>query len=285
MICSISKRRFYSFCALPLFLPVEEKPLSLDPDRILPRVVVLGASVSDGFQNGMPLGRLFDAAIRLPHEPVESITSSVFFMDPVKEGARQLSLCAKRGPSLVLGADFLFWYGYGEVGAKVARTPVPRVRPEESEDAIRQRLERLDRALLALDAFSCPLVLGDFPDMWGADPKMIPHELIPGAKALDRLNGRLREWAKSRPRVLLLPLAQWVLETKEGRAKLPGREKEPAIPARVLLQEDRLHPTQAGAIVLTGRIVHAMRSWIGDAAGDKLRYDAAKALEDEGIEF
>lgn len=288
MIYFAKKKRLGIFWALPLVLHFspEQSPDSQKRElSLFSRVVVMGASVSDGFQNQTPLGKLFDAAIRVPHEPVESMASSAFFITPLPEGSRQLALAAKRNPTLLLGVDFLFWYGYGYTQANVIRSGKPGARPEESEEQIRQRLERLEKALTALDAFACPLVLGDFPDMWGADPNMIAPQMIPGVKALELLNSRLYEWAKTRPRVLLLPLASWVIETKEGKARLPGREKGAPIPAAALLQEDRLHPSAAGAVVLMGRVVEAIRKWIDEPAKDALRYDVAKVLEDEGLEL
>lgn len=272
------------FASLLLLCAFSEEPKTLDASKLFTKVVAIGASVSDGFQNQMPIGKLFDEAIQGPHEPVESIVSSVFFLDPMTEGPRQSSTALKRKPSLLLGVDYLFWYGYG-VFPGSPHLILGTARPDEHEELAKRRLDRLEIGLRELEKFSCPMVLGDFPDMWGADPEMLPKNMIPSAKTIERLNERLYAWAKDKPQVLILPLAAWAKQTKEGKASVPGKEKDGPVPAEVLLQEDRLHPTEAGAVVLTGRIVEEIRKWAGKSAAEQLRFDVSETLKKKHLDL
>src|SRR5688572_1364946 len=83
------------------------------------RVVMVGASVSAGFTASEPLGgpstpqyrlsRYVDAALLVPHEPVQNLANTLFFIQPELLGRQQIDAALKARPTLVLGVDFLFW--------------------------------------------------------------------------------------------------------------------------------------------------------------------------------
>src|SRR6266705_2377773 len=119
------------------------------------RVVVIGASASAGFVLSEPFGgtltsrcrlnRYLDAAITVPHSPVESLASSLFFMNPEAFAPVQVAAATNARPTLVVGLDFLFWFCYGD----------------GSTDA--ERAQRFEGGLKLLDQLHCPLVVGDIP--------------------------------------------------------------------------------------------------------------------------
>ena len=254
-----------------------------DAARIFDRVVCVGASLSDGFGNNLPPSLLLEQAIQGPHQPVDRVTSALFFVAPEIEGKRQIDTALNRKPTLLVGLDFLFWYAYGFLVGNPDSVSTEE-RPEGTEEEIEWRSKLLENGFAQLERIQAPIVVGDLPDMWGADPEMIHPRQIPSVKALERMNERIRAWAKARKRVLLLPLSEWAKETKEGKAHLPGRPNE-TIPAEELLQADRLHPSEAGAVLLFDRIIEAMRAWLGKEVAARLRFDVGAVLLDRGIEL
>ena len=88
------------------------------------RVVVIGASASAGFILSEPFGgtntdrcrlnRYLDAAINIPHAPVENLASPLLFMNPEAFAPVQIAAAKHEQPTLVVGLDFLFWFCYGD---------------------------------------------------------------------------------------------------------------------------------------------------------------------------
>ena len=87
------------------------------------RVVMIGASATAGFTASEMLGgtntqrlrlsRYIEAALIQPHEPVENLAHALFFMQPEAAGQNQVRDAVESLPTLVIGADFLFWFCYG----------------------------------------------------------------------------------------------------------------------------------------------------------------------------
>src|SRR5205823_5910130 len=88
------------------------------------RIVMIGASATAGFTESEPLGgpttpqyrlsRYVDAALLAPHEPVQTLAHTMFFMDAEATGRDQIDRALKARPTLVVGVDFLFWFCYGD---------------------------------------------------------------------------------------------------------------------------------------------------------------------------
>ncbi|HEU0040661.1 MAG TPA: hypothetical protein VFR76_15450 [Verrucomicrobiae bacterium] len=206
------------------------------------RIVMVGASVSAGFVASEPLGgpttsqhrlsRYVDAALLVPHEPVQNLASSLFFVQPEAVGAQQIEAGVKAQPSLVLGIDFLFWFCYGE----------------GSTDA--ERLQRFEKGLKMLEAFKCPLVLGDIPDASAAVNGMLRPDQIPSGKAMAAANQRLKEWAATRPQTGVLPLSAFMRTVVANQSLTVHGYNLPEGKTRLLLQEDQLHPSPPGCAVI-----------------------------------
>jgi hypothetical protein len=216
------------------------------PVPLLQRIVVLGASVSDGFglesQVGARTGMtdVVHSAIVAPHGTVKATTSLLFFTSPDQIGASLVAKVREADPTLVFAIDYLFWFAYGAAATDEAR------------------LEHLDRGLASLEALDCPLLLGDIPDMSAAArpdpagqvPPLLVPEQVPSEKSLALLNGRIRSWAAGRKHVLVVPVADFIarlhagteIEIHGNRWSAGAREK--------LIGPDRLHPTLEGAVAL-----------------------------------
>ena len=249
----------------------------------LDRVVSIGASLSNGFGNGFPPARLLQQIITGKHQPVAQETSDVFFLNPEQVGDKQIAGALKKKATLVLGFDYLFWFGYGHMrGTSRARVAGKFVR-DESALEVGQRVALLERGLALLDKLDLPLVIGDLPDMWGADEAMLSPVQIPSANTLERLNARIRAWAAARGNVLVLPVSQWVALMRDGKLTLPDGAKAD-LASKNLLQGDRLHPTRLGVIAVMSHLVVELRRWLGKGADQALRFDTQAAIEEYGDE-
>ncbi len=239
-------RLFSAFAFTFLLLPSraqETRPPK--PPSPLDRVVVLGASLSAGFGNLLPLHMILRKAFperKWTARNLKDTATSLFFLQPLGTGKFQVDKALDFKPTLVVGLDFLFWYLYGQV-------------PEKS------RLQRLEKGLEQLERLGkVPVVVGDIPDMHGASPEMLPPSAIPKKETLKAANQRIYAWAKKHPNVLLFPLAKFTRKAKaKGWDLKPGAgEKAPSpilhLTPSQLLQKDRLHPSRAGAWLL-GRLL------------------------------
>jgi lysophospholipase L1-like esterase len=202
-------------------------PESIDarPAREFHRIAVVGASVSAGF-GGAPLADVLTAAI--PGATITGAASVFMFRDAVANGATQIDDALRARPDLVVAIDFLFWHDYNGV---------------DRED----RLARQERGLADLDrarAAGAAVIVGDVPRILTAAELLIPTSAIPPADDLAALNARLREWARTRPDVLIVPFAELAGPLAAGAdvEVAPGE----TLPARALMSPDGLHPNALG---------------------------------------
>ena len=215
------------------------------------RVVMVGASVTAGFTLSEPFGgdktaqydlsRYMEAALLMPHEPVRNLGNAMFFMQPESAAKLQIDQALKAKPTLVTGIDFLFWFCYGG----------------ECKDA--ERLQRFEKGLKLLEAIPCPLILGDIPDA-SAAVGILGDDEIPSAQVMTAANRRLKEWAATRPHVVILPLSDFMRAAASDSSFTIHNYKLPKGKTRVLLQEDKLHPTAGGCSVLALAILDACHS-------------------------
>jgi hypothetical protein len=255
---------------------------------VLTHVFTMGASLSDGFVNGLPVARLLKLGVRDDAMRVDRQTSSAFFLMPLQTGKQQVDRALRVKATLVVAADFLFWYAYGRQGqiAQMAKGQVAAAgEPAERERAL--RLWLLQQGLAELDRIEAPIVIGDVPDMTGADPKMLHPSQIPSAAARDAVNEAIRAWAKERPRVLLLPMAKWVEDMRAGRMSLPPRERGQAplsLSADRVLCGDRLHPSKVGAVVFGQRLCEALADWLPAKERKSVAFDVWAIVGELGLE-
>ena len=211
------------------------------------RVFTVGASVSAGFGLSAELATEKDVALAVFLEAAltergrERVTfvdegEGWFFNAPYKSGAKLVDAAIEGDADLVVGVDFLFWYAYGN-GSRLS----PR-RAKGLQAGLRQ-LERLKR----------PLIIGDLPDishaLKGSGPfgwPIVNRSMFPSPEELDAMNATIREWAKERPEVRVLPLADLMGRYVESK---PVRVRDLEWKVSSLgeaLQKDLLHPNARG---------------------------------------
>jgi hypothetical protein len=227
---------------------------------------MIGASASAGFTESEPLGgpttsqlrlnRYIDAAVVPSHEPVRNFSSAMFFMQPEAQGQSQSQRALQSKPTLIIALDFLFWFCYGDG-------------PNDKD-----RLARFEKGLKFLEPFHCPIILGDLPDASAAVERMLTPDEIPSAAALAAANRRLKEWAAARKQTVVVPLSAFMRNamankplTVHGYTLAEGK-------TRVLLQDDKLHPSAAGCAVLTLAIFDSFLSSQPPLSTADIRWDA-----------
>ncbi len=243
--------------ALPLFAtpPALVPPLPEEEPKPVDRIVLIGASVTAGF--GLPnelnakasLVEFIDSAITVPHQEIENFGSTMLFSDPIGLGEKQIGKALAEKPTMIVAADFPFWFGYGHWSNRGGRE------------------HGLERGLKLLERIECPLVVGDFPDMsaalkgtsglMGGGPMVSPSQ-IPSAEERAKLNARLREWVASRENVHLFEMTRFVENMHdEGPFELRGNTID-AKAKEGLLQPCLLHPTVKGTCAFTVLLLDAL---------------------------
>lgn len=227
------------------------------PATKLPRLHVIGASVSAGFRDGPLFGG---------KEPGDSVTMQQLlkawcgeharattygtlemmqmFTDPEGLGGKQIASVHKQKPDYVLAIDFPFWFAYGHV------------RGEEGP----ARLALLDKGLALLAQIEVPVVIGDLPDFTGAAPRMLRPAQIPTPDVLRALNEKLAKWVAEHANVKQVKLADYVKTMKDTGASLPLQSGALSTPPGALLQGDRLHANRLGMAFLGLQLQDALRS-------------------------
>jgi hypothetical protein len=209
------------------------------PHRLLERVAAIGARLTAGVRTPASLARVFEATLAEERRVAFERTDVTFFQAPRRNGQRLVAQALEVEPTMVLAVDFLFWFGYGSAAADG--------KPMRGEA---DRLALLEEGLRLLEAFPCPVVVSDFPDMSISVGAELRPEQMPRAETLVQLNARLREWAAEREGVVVLPLAQLIDDMRCLRPfQIGERRWEPGSGAR-LLQNDLLHPNLEGLAAL-----------------------------------
>ena len=229
------------------------------------RIVMVGASATAGFTESEPLGgpttpqyrlcRYVDAALMSPHEPAQNFGDRLFFIQPEAAGRYQIEQALKAKPTLLVGIDFLFWFCYGDGLTD------------------KDRLQQFEKGLKLLESVQCPLVLGDIPDASAATNDILSVEAVPSIAAMSAANRRLKEWAASRRQVVVVSLSEFMRNAMANHAITVHGQTLPEGKTRVLLQEDKLHPSPPGCAVLALIILDAVQSTRpGRSVGD-IRWD------------
>lgn len=224
--------------------PAATTPVATPELAAIQRVVVIGSSVSDGFGLEADVGvrttfaDIVHATLKPAHASVRSAANSMFFLTPDAAGASLIKTAVDVEPTLVVAIDYLFWFGYGEL---------------PNDDA---RLALLERGLKSLEAFQCPVLVGDFPDMSTAlDVKDNPMPLlskaqVPAPETLEKLNRRVRAWATEKPQRIVVKVSEMMRRLRANEEFALRRNTWFQGSLEFLLQKDRLHPTLQGSIAL-----------------------------------
>jgi hypothetical protein len=233
------------------------------PD-VLSRIVVIGASVSSGFEDMFsslhPLKPFVAELLRCDASSIDSMVDPWFFSKALETGKAQSAYALSRKPTLLIATDYLFWFGYGKLAT----------------DA--DRLALLEKGLAELAKFECTVIVGDFPDGSPAIGKLLVKEQVPSKEMLQKLNARLREWAKERKNVAIIPLSELLpklqaRETIECRGNRWSGEKSLG-----LLGADSLHLTPEGTAALAILTMDAVARAAGLPA-DKWNWKSASIVE------
>ena len=246
-------------------------PAPIVAGHLYDRIAVVGASASDGFgvsvradappadstaKKPIPIRMNLSDILRYAATPGRVImhhySSGFFFANPGPTGQGEIYRALKIKPTLVLGLDFLFWYVYGTVTADGK----PMTTGADRFSNLELGLEQLDRIVNA----GIPLVIADIADMHDAIGKMLSENQVPNVQTIGSANIRIMEWVKARPLVKIMPLSQ-ILETlkKGGSIDLAGKSWNPA-ELGALLQDDQLHPTFAGTVVIAAGLIDLAQS-------------------------
>ena len=230
------------------------------------RIVMIGASASAGFNESEPFGgpttsrlrlnQYLDAALQASHEPVRNFSSAMFFMQPEGQGQSQSERALQAKPSMLVALDFLFWFCYGDGATD------------------KERLQRFEQGLKLLETFRCPLIVGDLPDASAAVERMLTPDEIPSPAALSAANRRLKEWASARRQTVVVPLSAFMRNAMANKPLTVHGHTLPQGKTRVLLQEDKLHPSPAGCAVLALAIFDSFLSSQPTLLTNDIRWDA-----------
>jgi hypothetical protein len=251
---------------------------ALVPAREQPVVLVLGASVSAGFVDpraredgernssvrlATALRQLWPAATA----EIRDVSNAMLFTDPEGIGVPAVNKAVAMKPDLIVAVDFPFWFGYG-------------YRSTKARQALQDRcFAQLDRLL---EACPGPILIGDYPDMRDADPDMLPPVMVPSKADLAMLNRRLREFASSRPRLIVFPLEAFVASARVAGVTTEYGGETVWLGPSLLMQSDRLHASRAGVAVLTERIGTTLRLAMGEKAA---LLPALRTFEELGAAF
>lgn len=265
--------RILTICTVLALAPIVsgQRPTAAKADPEPQKVVILGASLSAGFICPFPdedgeVGRtvkLKRALLPLWEDVDAEVTDRsdvMTFLSPVKKQTAKVQKAVAQKPDLVVGIDYLFWFGYGRT---------------RGEDRAAYRLGQLEKGLALLEKFECPIVIGDFPDMTGADARMLRAAQIPSAETQKKLNARVHAWAKEREHVHVVPLCEWVAEMKSEGRTVTSEGRPVRLGPKALLQPDKLHPTKLGVAV----VADAVRETLATV------FDTGHALRADDVDF
>lgn len=217
------------------------------PRALTERVVVMGASLSAGLglckelEVATPFARLVDAAWVDPQPETLNLGFNPFFLSPRYNGRMLMDQAVAHDPTLVIAADFLFWYGMSF-----------------HWDREQDRLQGLEAGLRELERLSCPIVIGDYPDIRRAlqgrheilkGPIVFPS-MIPDESTRAAMNARVREWAAERDHVVLVPISEFLEALGQGEPMLLPHGQTLEGPMDRILQVDLLHPKLDACLAL-----------------------------------
>ena len=213
------------------------------------RIVLLGASVTAGFDASQPFGgpktlqlrfaNFVEAAVAGTHEPVATQANALLFMHTPEMMDKQITATLAAKPSLVIGIDALLWFCYG------------------SGMTSEQRLARFETGLRQLERIDVPLVVGDLPDASKAVGGTLDKDQMPALAVIAQCNERLKTWAAGRKEVTLFSLARIMAAAQANEEiSISGLTWEKG-KSRDLLQEDWVHPTKQGLTALAIAVLDA----------------------------
>ena len=239
---SANPRTFVIF----LFVIVTSAFAEPEPCAVLDRVFVTGASVTAGFGVTTPpvkgdLGaytvnvkHVIEGMITSKHEDVAYFGDLLFFKNAKANAAGFVEKIKEYEPTLVVGIDFLFWFGHGSAPKDV--------------DVQAYRIEKMQFALELLEQLSVPVIVGNLPDVSSTVEKMLSVNNIPTKETLHILNERIRDWGELNENVTVIDAYALWHKAMQGEEIVLFNHTWPEGSQEKLLQKDMLHTTLEGTV-------------------------------------
>jgi hypothetical protein len=228
------------------------------PCAILDRVVVTGASITAGYGVITPpvkgdlgaypvnMKHIMEGMITSKHEDVAYFGDLLFFKNTRANAKGFIEKIKEYKPTLVVGIDFLFWFGYGM--------------PPKDVDVPAYRMKKLQFALELLEQLSVPVIVGNLPDVSGAVGKMLSANQVPTKETLQKLNERIRLWGKSHEHVTVIDACGLWSKAIRGEEIVLFEYTWPEGSQRTLLQGDMLHTTLEGTVAASLLVAKATKT-------------------------
>ena len=240
---------------------------SANAHESLSRPVIIGASLSDGYEHTERLGGpksdalaldlYLQQATNLPAGRITNFSNRFCFIYPLGISHKQVADALGSKPSVIFAVDQLFWQLYGNFASA------------------EQRLSTFKAALAELDSITCPLVIGNIPDASRSVNKMLSSTQIPKIKTINKANQILEKWVKKRKKTVIIDLASFMklcVSNKEIKLK---NITYPEGTTKNFLQADMLHPTALGAKAISYAIIEVLQT-ICDLSDENLNLPTAK---------
>ncbi|MGJ8656338.1 MAG: hypothetical protein ACSHX6_07800 [Akkermansiaceae bacterium] len=220
--------------------------------EILARPVIIGASVSDGYDHTEKLGGPKSDALALDHylqkclqtpaANFANFSNRFCFIHPLGISHKQVSDALKAKPSVIIAVDQLFWQLYGNFSSS------------------EQRLITFQAALEKLDPITCPLVIGNIPDASHSLNKMLAASQIPNLETVEKANQLLTSWVKKRKQTAIIDLASFMKLSVSNKEIKLKHITYPAGTTKQFLQTDMLHPTEVGATAISYAVIESLQT-------------------------
>ncbi len=244
---------------------------SANAQELLSRPVVIGASLSDGYDHKERLGGpksdalaldlYLQQVVKLPTGKITNFSNRFCFVYPLGISHRQVADALGTKPSVIIAVDQLFWQLYGNFAST------------------EQRLSTFKSALSKLDSITCPLVIGNIPDASRSINKMLARSQVPKIDTINKANMILETWAKKRKKTAIIDIATFMklcVSNKEIKLK---NITYPEGTTKNFLQTDMLHPTAPGVKAISYAVIEALQT-ICDLKDDDLKLPTAKTATD-----
>ena len=225
------------------------------PCSILDRVVVTGASVTAGYGVTTPpiagdlgayqvtMQHIMEGMITSEHEEVMIFGDLMFFQHSKENATAYIEQIKEYKPSLVIGVDFLFWFGHGT--------------PPTDCDVPTYRMEKLNFALNLLEKLNVPVVIGNLPDVRNAIGKMLSNNQVPSKELLVQMNKRIHSWGTEHENVSIIDVFTLWNKLLHDEEIVLVEHTWPAGSREKLLQKDMLHTTFEGTVAASLLVAEA----------------------------
>jgi len=215
-------------------------------------IVIIGASVSDGYEHTEKLGGAKSDAlaldlylqrvVKIPAGRISNFSNRFCFVYPIGISHKQVADALGMKPSLIIAVDQLFWQLYGNFA--------------NSE----QRLNTFKAALTKLDSITCPLVIGNIPDASHSINKMLARSQVPQLDTINKANQILATWVSERKSTAIIDLASFMKRCVSNKEVKMLNITYPEGTTKNLLQADMLHPTAAGVKAISYAVIEALQT-------------------------